>query len=463
MLLLPGELKRLCIEFLDDNADALKQLRLVNHEIGTLATQAFFHTTVLNPTGDSAKILAALVHSKFRRDVKCVIINDFNFEADEDEDPDDSPEELEVTESYSEALASLCKFENLQELRLRFAVECAAELDDRYDDGTKNVRVSQTIEYRSAILSIICKAIEGLKKLRILSIRDLQDHMDRQILESETFRSIRSRLNGLHLQITTEDPPHVSRYTACHRGFGVDLPELWLRPVLPHLTHLTLYSYTRMWGLYPFVDFREIGTFPCLESLSFGNWTIAHDWQIDWIISHASTLKELLFHDCPIIPALRMAQRKENNMASLNFPDLKAEGADVWGDYFTLVTLRWHQLFDRFRSDLSHLDHFALRCTDTSGPNDCWSADDFDYRYNLTNSLRNTRYYFFDSDCNVSGTGCVPQWIDPGPERRAYGFYRGWHHPKPSIEVKFPDCDEEDAAALSRLMEVVNKRGSTRA
>lgn len=121
MLLLPVELKRLCIEFLDDNADALKQLRLVNHEIGTLATQAFFHTTVLNPTGDSAKILAALVHSKFRRDVKCVIINDFNFEADEDEDPDDSPEELEVTESYSEALASLCKFENLQELRLRFA------------------------------------------------------------------------------------------------------------------------------------------------------------------------------------------------------------------------------------------------------------------------------------------------------------------------------------------------------
>ena len=459
MLLLPVELKRLCVGSLDDDADALKQLRLVNHEIGALATEVLFHTAVLNPTDDSAKILAVLVHSKFRRDVKCVIINDFNFEAEE-YDLDESPEELEVTESYSEALASLCKFENLQELRLKFAVDCAAELDDSYDDGTRPV--SQTVEYRSTILSIICKAIEGLEKLRNLSIRDLQDHMDRQILESESFRSIKGRLTSLHLQINTEDHVYASDYAASHRGFSVDLPELWLMPVLPHLTRLTLYSYTCMWGLYPFVDFRKIGTFPCLESLSFGNWTIAHDWQIDWILSHGSTLKELLFHDCPIIPALRMAKRKEDNMASLNFPLLEAEGPDVWGDYFTLVTLRWHQVFDRFRSDLSHLEHFALRCTDTSGLNDCWSPDDFDHRYTLTNSLRNTSYHFFDGQCIVPGRGSVPQWVDPSPEKRAHKFDRVWCHPKPSIEVEFPECGEEDAEALRRLMKTVNKRGSTR-
>ena len=459
MLLLPVELKRLCIGFLDDDANALKQLRLANHEIGTLATEVLFHTAVLNPTDDSAKILTALVHSEFRRDIKCVIVNDFNFEADELEDPDD---ELEVTKSYSGALASLCEFENLQELRLKFAEDCAAELDDRYDDGTRSKFVNQTVEYRSAILSIICKAIEGLKNLRILSIRDLQDHMDRQILESDSFRSIRSRLTGLHLQITTEDPPHASAYAACHRGFSVDLPEIWLIPVLPHLTHLTLYSYTCMWGLYPLVDFREIGTFPCLESLSLGNWTIAHDWQIDWILSHRSTLKELLLHDCPIIPALRMAKRKENNMASLNFPDLEAEGPDVWGDYFTLIMIRWHQVFERFRSDLSRLEHFALHCTDISIPNDCWSDDDFDYRYTLTNSLRNTRYHFYDCDCYVPGAGFIPQWVDPSPGKTAHRFHRGYPHPKPSVEVEFPDCNEEDAEALRSLMGAVNKRGSTR-
>jgi hypothetical protein len=459
MLLLPVELKRLCIGFLDDDADTLKQLRLVNHEVGTLATKVLFHTAVLNPTDDSAKLLAALVHSKFYRDVKCVIVNDFNFGADELED---SEEELKVTESCSEALASLCKFENLQELRLKFAVEYAAELNPRYNDGTRENHVNQTVEYRSAILGIICKAVESLKNLRIISIRDLQDHINRQILESEAFRSIRSRLTGLHLQITTEKPYFAVCNAACHRGLSIDLPELWLQPVLPYLTHLTLYSYTCMWGLYPFVDFREIGTFPCLKSLSLGNWTIAHDWQIDWILSHGSTLKELLLDDCSIIPALRMAKNKEDNMASLNFPDLEPEGPDVWGDFFMVVNLRWHQVLDRFRNNLLYLEHFALRCTDGSRPNGCWSDDDFDYRYTLTNSLRAARYHFYDSNCLLYGFGYVPQWVDPGPGKKAHEFHRGNHHPKPSVEVEFPDCDKDDAEALGRLMEAVNKREFTR-
>ena len=63
MLLLPVELKRLCIGFLDDDADALKQLRLVSHEIGALATEVLFSTAVLDPTDHSAEIFAALTHS----------------------------------------------------------------------------------------------------------------------------------------------------------------------------------------------------------------------------------------------------------------------------------------------------------------------------------------------------------------------------------------------------------------
>ena len=462
MLLLPVELKRLSIGFLDDDADALKQLRLVSHEIGALATEVLFSTAVLDPTDHTAEIFAALTHSKFCQDVKCVIINDFKFEPTfEYDDEDEPPMELEVTKSYSDALASLFKFENLQELRLKFAVECAAELNPRYNDGTRNNYVSQTVEYRSAILGIICSSVESLQKLRVISIRDLQDHMDRQILESEAFKSIRSRLTGLHLQITTEEPYFAFCDAACHRGFSIDLPELWLRPVLPHLTHLTLYSYTCMWGIYPFVDFRELGTFPCLKSLSLGNWTIAHDWQIDWILSHGSTLKVLLLDDCSIIPALRMAKRKEDNMASLNFPSLVPEGPDIWGDFFMVVNLRWHQVLDRFRQNLLHLEQFALRCTDGSRPNGCWSDEDFDHRYTLTNSLRASRYHFYDSDCLAHGFGFVPQWVDPGPGKKAHEFHRGYHHPKPSVEVESPDCDEEDAEALRMLMEAVNKRGCT--
>ncbi|KAF2629337.1 hypothetical protein BU25DRAFT_316060, partial [Macroventuria anomochaeta] len=221
---------------------------------------------------------------------------------------------------FAEAIGSLCSFGNLQELQLKFAMECAAELDTWI--GSKYQQdVNKTPEFRSKVLQTTFKALGEVKTLKVLSIRDLQDHMDRQILKSKIFQSVRGRLTGLHLQIATEImEQHDLDFAAVHRGFAVDLPELWLKPVLSHLTHLTLYSYTCMWGLYPFVDFREVGTFPSLESLSLGNYTIAHDWQIDWILSHGPTLKQLLLDDCPIIPALRMAG--DDKMAKLNFPGL---------------------------------------------------------------------------------------------------------------------------------------------
>jgi hypothetical protein len=46
--------------------------------------------------------------------------------------------------------------------------------------------------------------------------------------------------------------------------------------------------------------------------------------------------------------------------------------------------------------------------------------------------------------------------------KKAHEFHRGNHHPKPSVEVEFPDCDKEDAETLGRLMEAVNKREFTR-
>lgn len=442
MLHLPSELQRLCIELLDADVATLKELRLVSHEIGKLATEVLFRIAVLNPTEDSAERFAALIQSEYRQDVRCVVVNDFETEAEVD-DPQD---ELEISESYSEALRSLCKFESLQELRLRFAKDCAAEPDRDFDNETFQ-DVNQTIEYRSTILSVVCEALQNLKSFRILSIRDLQDHMDRSILESEAFELIRSQLTGLHLQIATEVlEQHDLDFAALHRGFTIDLPELWLKPVKSHLTHLTLYSYTCLWGLYPFVDFREVGTFPHLKSLSLGNWTIAHDWQVEWILSHGSTLKQLLLDDCPIIPALRMAG--DGNMARLNFPDLKAEGDDL-SPYFKLIPMRWHQVLDRFRSNLSHLGHFALRCSDGCD----WSDDAFDYRYDLINVLGPSRYQFFDQ-------GSMPHWLHrQRHEPKSHEFYRRRQHPNPEYwNVDFPDCYEEDMQALGRFVEVVRER-----
>lgn len=430
MLQLPVELRRLCIESLDDNVENLKELRLVNKELAMLAAEILFRTAVLNPTNESAEMLAQLRASDYSKHVRCVIINTSI-------DPDYIREELELLDSFADAIGSLSKFSNIHEVQINFSERCAAEPDGYMIDLLQEV--DETPEYRTAVLDTICKALEAVKALKVLSIRDLQDHMDRRILESEAFKSTLGKLTGLHLQIVTEVMEQSDLdFAAVHRGFTVDLPKLWLKPVLPHLTHLTLYSYTCMWGLYPFVDFRQIGTFPCLESLSLGNWTIAHDWQVDWIVSHACSLKQLFLEDCTIIPALKMAS--DDNMVSLNFPGLQAEG-DGYCPYFKLVPMRWHQVFDLFRSSLLHLEHFAVYYSDFAE----WADDAFDTRYQLNSKLRRGKYHFFDR-------ASVPPWLD-----HPYRVQKNQPN-RYCCHAKFPECHEEDEEALRKLVEMVRGR-----
>jgi hypothetical protein len=453
MLQLPVELKRLCISFLDnitddieETVDTLKQLRLVNRDIGVIATEFLFSTAVLRSFDRSANAFQELVQSTFSHLVRRVVIYTDTFE-------DDPQDESVLLESFAGAVSTLSGLENLQELHLKFAVECAAEPDSGFGGGYFN-DVCETPEYRSAVLKVIFEALKGVSTLRVLSIRNLQDHMDRQILDSDAFRSIRSRLTSLHLQIATEErEQHELDCAAIHQGFTVDLPELWLNPTAPHLTHLTLYCYSAMWGLYPFVDFRQVQTFPCLESLSFGNWTIAHDWQIDWIVSHGATLKQLLLDDCPIVVALRMAG--DDDMVQLNFPGLQPVPGDEWAPYFTLVPLRWHDVFERFRSSLHHLEHFAMYGT---GRNHDWSEDTFEHRYSLENSLRANRYHTFNR-------GSVPHWKDWEDPIRPHNMYHEFFHSRPdhpdpkNRRVEYPECLDEDLEALCKLMEVVRMRG----
>lgn len=439
MLQLPVELRLFCIEPFVDDVDFLKGLRLVNKELRSLASKLLFRTVFISPTEKSAENLAKLLQSRYHSHVQCVVIKTSL-------DSDDSHDELELLESFAAAITSLCKFVNLRELRVKFSEQCAAELDPNTSEPIQEV--CEMPEYRSAVLNTIFTSLKDVKTLKILSIRDLQDHTDRHILESEAFKSIRRRLTGLHLQITTEVMAQKDLdFGALHQGFTIDLPKLWLEPVVLHLTHLTLYSYTCKWGLYPFVDFREIGTFPCLESLSLGNWTIAHDWQVDWILSHGSTINQLLLEDCTISPALAMADN--DNMTHVNFPGLQPEGDD-YCPYFAQVAIRWHHVFDQFRSYLHQLERFAMRC---SGYLE-WTDDSFDRRYNLSNNLRINRYHFFHR-------ACTPHWLHHSYRvgENSFLFYVEGEHPNPDHwQIDFPDCHSEDEEALNRLMEAVERR-----
>jgi hypothetical protein len=200
-----------------------------------------------------------------------------------------------------------------------------------------------------------------------------------------------------------------------------------------------------LWGIWPLVDFRNIPTFASLKSLSFGRFKVVHDWHIDWILSHAETLEELILDNCPIVAALYM----DDKPTKASFPDLPIlRSGRMENVYFTQVPLRWYSVLARFRTKLPQLHHFAMGHSD-------WEEDrPFEQRHRLISGAADPRYYIFDC-------GIVPQWIVGGSKhhKKEYNFRL---RPDYGELVKFSTCAAEDRQALIKLLECVQQRAESR-
>lgn len=440
MLNLPIELQRNCVQYLD--IKALKSLRTVNKAVLPLSTEKLFHTISLFPGEESsAKFTQVLENGDLNPLVHKVIFDtssptDYELEREK---------EKEIDKDFKKTMHTVGKFLNLREVELRFSGECANE-----DKGRYNKEVQETVNFRTRILENLFKALNNLKhptlKVDSLLINNLQDYTT--IYDNENFIAVRSRLKKLALNIATESddtsPERSINMAALHTMFNNDLLEQWLKPLQDQLTHLTIYCDT-FWGTWPYCDLRQVN-FPHLKSLSLGNFSIVHDWQIDWILSHGPTLEELLLDDCPITIALNL----EPEQCRPNFPELMPATKHIDPDssiaYVKDVSLRWHDIIPRFQTCLPHLKSFAL------GRGNWDKGLQFQERYEIVSELRVCRYNVFD--CGIGPS----QWIDFDYDDRVYEcFTLSWGRE----EIEFPDCDERDLEALGELVEVVNfrKRG----
>jgi hypothetical protein len=450
MLQLPVELRKHCLNLLNDS-DALKAVRLVNKELSTVATETMFHTAVLRNEDESGSCFFKLVDSPLRALIRRVAIHTSN-------DPryqGGGQEEADLQDGFIKAFRFLPQIENLREVEVNFAEECAVYIRGHGRDKD----VAETEEFRTNVLQALFPYLMQAEKVHSLSISNLQDAMPESVFNDEAFKTVRGRLTKLALRIATEYDDAAPEYTidipACHRGFTHNLPDIWLKPTTNQLTHLTIHGTECMWGVWPFTDFREIPPFARLKSLSLGNLTIVHDWQIDWILGHAPTLKELLMVDCPIIMALRM-KRKE---ANANFPDLESDGEkpNRFGSltYYKEIDMRWHHVFDRLRTGLPLLQRFALRggdCNDDNIDDDDDEESAFQKRYALESRIHESNYYVFD--CGVGPS----QWIDLGMTRyREWGWTFGPSKPNAEPQIKAPAGDE-DQKALDALVEAMRRR-----
>jgi hypothetical protein len=75
MLQIPVELRRHCLDFLHDDAETLKAVRLSCKDLGTLATETLFRTAVLNHEERSTDNFKKLTRSPLKGLVRYVIIN----------------------------------------------------------------------------------------------------------------------------------------------------------------------------------------------------------------------------------------------------------------------------------------------------------------------------------------------------------------------------------------------------
>ncbi|KAJ4335895.1 hypothetical protein N0V95_008769 [Ascochyta clinopodiicola] len=220
-------------------------------------------------------------------------------------------------EDFEDAVAALSRFPNLNSVEIGFTPECTG---DRYSSLWNNV--VEDMEQREEMLTLVFRAIKDIaannqnRTIRKLAITNLQNCPIPDFTSSALFRDVMAPLEELHISATQEcneyGPDH--DYTRIElRTFPTHLCSDWLKPVSANLRALSVYHRTDNWGPFPgYFDSTSCGlSFPKLETLCLGYYTLAHDNDIDWILAIPS-LRKLVLHNCMIVSWIRI---EPDNMA----------------------------------------------------------------------------------------------------------------------------------------------------
>lgn len=303
MNVVPAEVISLIIRHLDNKSD-LSNARQVSKAFSGPATEGLFSKQhiVLPAMEEDPSILANLNHILSNANLaKAVRTLRYTTSLDPDktfEDYHNDEETSEFKDVHKEAINMIARFPNVTHLELEFSAACAVEEPASYKYSPE-----EDVQYRFEILEDVFRTLNTpSSKVNSLSIKNLQNHNDPDLTMSENFLAVLGRISELRLRIVTEHDtasPESSWNIQEMHTFMEDLPATWLEPARENLTSLTLHM-DDFWGYVPRCDLRGI-KFPKLKNLELGNYTFAHDWQLDWVLSHGETLEELVLDDCPIV------------------------------------------------------------------------------------------------------------------------------------------------------------------
>ena len=445
LLALPEEILDHCCHHA--NASCLKALRLTNSQLVASASKHLFEHVDVQPTTKSvARSKLVLEHTSLNPLVKSVTFNTSlrpNAWPHQTDYGEKDMKEAQLSKTFAAALHKIGRFGNVSRVSLKFAVECAAE----ETNFMLQKYVAERPAFRNRVLQALIKGLVDARhpadQLRALEIKNLQNIVDVDVCESESFQRLLSRFTSLSLRVTSEFKEQSSlEKPELHRFFNHELKTYWLHPVQAQLVHLKLYSAYMEWGYFPSCDLRSLH-FPKLSSLALGSMTFTHDWQLEWILSHASTLRSLILDDCPIIIASSLFA---DTGPHRDPPALELfHGPTGYEWYFAA---RWHDYFRRITEGLPKLTHFGYGSLD--------SVNDFEDCFELSAAPYASRYCIIHTGTLPSHL-CYPRrktrWEGKKAVPDGYYFDSCWESPPP-----YPECDEEDQEALNELLAVIAGR-----
>ncbi|KAH6633670.1 hypothetical protein C7974DRAFT_412648 [Boeremia exigua] len=434
---LPAEIQRQCINYLD--TVALKAIRLTSQAFRDIATEALFDVATLDRTEESVDKFDTIINNdNLRRYIRTLHLgasSSIHYIFEECY-PNYPPKWWEEAVARWDDIA----LPNVKKILLDTAYACAN---------------SQCASFELAFAKLISRA-----NVNTLTIKHLQDSCRLISLDIAHLPTVPKELHLLITTLTHEPSPDMDiELRHRHAFFNNRLNAEWLKPMQPELTHLTLHCNT-YWGVYPRWQPGDL-RFPALKSLAFGKWTIAFDWQIAFITAHAQTLQQLILTDCPILHASRMTPRQHDNAWATRLPGT-SRGKPPTVNAF--CALRWHRVLADFQRSLRKLRHFAMGRGSVGavfwGEADGSVDDAFDARYGLAPRIDGSRYTIFDFGEGPVGSSRAGASYLAQPEGPGAGWK--WLQKETDEDVRrmveFPECLEEDQAALESLLGVLRGR-----
>jgi hypothetical protein len=368
-------------------------------------------------------------------------------DADADEDDGD-------VEGFGLALAALSQFPNLTSVEIGFTEDCLGR-EDRYYNN-----VPEDWTEREEKLELIFQAIKDRatdkknRTIRKLTITNLQNCPLPEFTSSDLFRDVVGQLEELHVSITQEYNEHGPDhdYTKIElRTFPAYFCSHWLEPVSANLKALSIYN-RENWGPFPgYWDFSSI-SFPKLESLALGYYTLAHDDDLNWILAIKS-LRKLILHNCMIASSIcierdNITQWKPRMHDWTKVGD-EPENAVTNGYEAFAYDGKWNEYLDRIAESLPNLINFRFGY----GPG---YAEPPGHRYGVTRrdgcpvEIFHQRYICFDN-------GTLPtHW--PEPRDSTPGMLDSWFNDGFPINVHKETLDADQKSLDALLCKIKSRK-----